>query len=152
MERLDKDVIQDRLKMNLNKVKMGYKKVIDDVENGIFFSKAILKPYKSKVDKMAIYGDLFRETKKHWETSNVEKLQRRTYKANFFSGDSMIMEKEKDLKLPPPIKTAYNPLNTERPDFSKEKPSLSKNTNNPFASTFFPGNERGLGSLKGLMK
>lgn len=84
LEKLDKDLIQERLKNNLNKVKQGYKKNIDDMENSIFFSNAILKPYKVKVDKKAIYGDLFRETKKHWEKINAEKFQRRKYRSNLY--------------------------------------------------------------------
>lgn len=122
MEKIDKDLIKEKIKMNLDNVKKNYKTLIDDVENDICFSNAILQPYKNKINKQAIYGDIFRETKRHWEKINADKLQRRKFNQGVVSNENTAyggFDKEGKYSKFPSIMSTLNtksnfyPLKTE---------------------------------------
>lgn len=80
MEKLDQDLIKEKMRINENKLKVLYKETMDNAQLDIKFCKKILSNYNQSVNKNAIYGDLFRETKKIWDKGNVQRLQRRTFK------------------------------------------------------------------------
>lgn len=80
VERLNEDIIKDKVKSNDNRIKLEYKESIDQAKYLIEEYKNIIGAYTNKVDKKEIYGDIFRKTKMEWEKANLRRLQRRTNK------------------------------------------------------------------------
>ena len=86
IQKMDKDIIQDKLKMNKETIQKFCKNTLNEIENSVNFSQAILKTYKNKPNKKAAYIDIHRETVKHWGIINADKLQRTKY--NMFIGET----------------------------------------------------------------
>lgn len=108
-ENINNQALNEKIKIGTNRIKREFKDAIDNFDNSIKFSNAVLKTYNNKVDKNKIYGFLYGETKQHWIDTNVEKLQRKTNREEFKS-------------------TAYSNLTDAKSLFSKNlKRQIGKN-------------------------
>ena len=83
--KIDKFLIDKKLKSNENKFKLEYKEIIDDAKMDINIGNMIINSYNFNKNKYAIYGEKLKEIKKYWSYTNAENLQRTTNKFNFDS-------------------------------------------------------------------
>lgn len=83
--KIDKFLIDKKLKSNENKFKLEYKEIIDDAKMDINIGNMIINSYNFNKNKYAIYGEKLKEIKKYWSNTNAENLQRTTNKFNFDS-------------------------------------------------------------------
>ena len=61
-EMANSQTVNEKIKIGTNRIKREFKDAIDNFDNAIKFSNAVLKTYNNKVDKNKIYGVLYGET------------------------------------------------------------------------------------------